>query len=185
MAGLQLERRAPCRIPGRTGAGARARERRHHLRDDRPDPDPLRHAGAAAVLPAAHPEPGALVVPGLFRTELRLRPGFAEDARGAQDAARRHRGLRGQRQQDLDVLRAVRGLDLLPGAHRYRGARAAGHQLPADRHAQPRRQRAAAGGHPWMAPVQPGVPRRGGSAGGEPGRRRERWLDHRQVPART
>jgi alkylation response protein AidB-like acyl-CoA dehydrogenase len=45
----------------------------------------LRQPGAAGALPAAHHRRHRLVVPGLFRAGLRLRPGLAEDPRRAEN----------------------------------------------------------------------------------------------------
>ena len=53
-----------------------------------------------------------LVVPGLLRTWRWLRSRFAQDARRATG-----RLLHRQRSEDLEHARAVRQLDLLPGAH--------------------------------------------------------------------
>src|SRR6202171_146580 len=53
-----------------------------------------------------------LVVPGIFRARLRLRPRFAQDHREA-----RRRPLRGERPENLDHARAIRRLDFLPRAH--------------------------------------------------------------------
>ena len=59
---------------------------------------------------AARPDP---LVPGLFRTQRRLGPRLAADPR-----RERRRRLHHQRPEDLDLLRQLRRLDLLPGAHR-------------------------------------------------------------------
>ena len=74
-------------------------------------------AGAEAALPARHLQRRGLLVPGLLGARRGLRPRVAEDARGA-----RGRSLRGQRPEDLDHARALRRLDLLPGAHRRQDA---------------------------------------------------------------
>ena len=79
--------------------------------------------------PAAHRQSRRLVVPGLLRAGRRLRPRLAEDQREA-----RRRPLHRQRPEDLDDQRAIRRLDLLPGAHRHGREEAGRHHLPADRH---------------------------------------------------
>ena len=73
------------------------------------------NAGAAGLLPAAHPRRRGLVVPGLFRTGLRLRPRLAAHQRRAS-----RRSLHRQRPEDLEHAGSVRRLDLLPGAHQHR-----------------------------------------------------------------
>ena len=75
----------------------------------------LRQRRAEKAIPAAHPVRRGLVVPGLFRAGRGLRSCQPAHARGA-----RRRPLHRQRPEDLDHARAVRRLDLLPGAHRYR-----------------------------------------------------------------
>ena len=75
----------------------------------------IRHRGAEEGTSAEdrrRPDP---LVPGLFRAERRLRPRLAADPR-----RQRRRRLRHQRPEDLDLLRELRRLDLLPGAHRCR-----------------------------------------------------------------
>ena len=64
-------------------------------------------------LPAADLPGRGLLVPGLFRARLGLRPRVAQDARGPAG-----RSLRRDRPEDLDHPGALRGLDLLPRAHR-------------------------------------------------------------------
>ena len=78
---------------------------------------------------------GALV-PGLLGARLGQRPRLAPHARRA-----RRRHARDLRPQGLDHERALLGLDVRAGAHRSRRAEAQGHQLRADRHAEPRHQR--------------------------------------------
>ena len=60
----------------------------------------LRLGGAEAPLPAAHRQSRRLVVPGLLRARLRLRPRLAQDHGEA-----RRRRLRRQRPEDLDDAR--------------------------------------------------------------------------------
>ena len=69
------------------------------------------------------------LVPGLLRARLRLGPRLAEDSRRAG-----RRRVRRQRPEGLDVERADRRLDVLPGAHRSDGAEAQGHLVRLDRH---------------------------------------------------
>ncbi len=89
----------------------------------------IRHRGAEEGAPAEdHRRPDPLV-PGLFRAERRLRPRLAADPR-----RKRWRRFHHQRPEDLDVVRQLRRLDLLPGAHRSHGQEARRHQLHPDRH---------------------------------------------------
>ena len=122
--------------PVRRGMRPRRRAARDPVRpgDGRPGDHGLRHARAAAALPARHHERQGLVEPGLQRTGLGLGPGLGQDQGRTQG-----RLLPGQRPEDLDHARPVRRLDLLPGAHQQRRQAADRHQLPADRHEEPRR----------------------------------------------
>nr|GEU28196.1 hypothetical protein [Tanacetum cinerariifolium] len=94
--------------------------------------------GAKSPLPAAHPELRRLVVPGIFGTGRRLRPGVADHPRRA-----RGRGVHRQRPENLDHAGPARRHDVLPGAHRRHRAQAGGHFVPVDRHDVARRHRAA------------------------------------------
>ncbi len=117
----------------RDGPGARPAAAGVQRRDGRAGDRDIRHRGAEAALPAADRQPRHLVVPGLLRAQRRLR------SRVAQDHGRsRRRRVRRQRTEDVDDARAVRRLDLLPGAHQPGGEEAAGHLVPADRHARAR-----------------------------------------------
>ena len=118
-------RRRAARVPVRAG-------------DGRAGDHGVRHARAAEALPARHRQRRGLVEPGLQRAGLGLRPRVAEDPRRA---ARRQ--VHRQRPEDLDHARPVRRLDLLPRAHVQRGQAADRHQLPADRHEEPRHHGAA------------------------------------------
>ena len=141
----------------------------------------VRHAGAAAALPAAHRERRRLVVPGLLRTGRRLRPRLAQDARRTT-----RRSLRRERPEDLEHARPIRRLDLLPGAHRSECAEAAaGHFVPADRHEIARHHRAPDHHDGRRARSERSVARERESAGRESRRRGEQGLDLRQVPARS
>ena len=91
-----------------------------------PDHPHERHRGAEEVLPAQDPRRLDALVPGLLRARLRLRPGLAEDHRGA---GRRRVGH--QRPEGLDHPGAVRRLLLRAGPHRSRRQEAGGHLLPA------------------------------------------------------
>ena len=103
-----------------------------------PDAHRARHRGAAATLPAEDPHRRRDLVPGLLRAGLRLRPGVAAHPRRA-----RRRRLRRERPEDLDLGRAVRRLDVLPRAHRSRGAEAPRHLVHPDRHEDARASRCA------------------------------------------
>ncbi len=83
-------------------------------------------------------------------------------------------GLRGHGPQGLDVLRPVRLLGPVPGAHRCRRAAAPAGDHRADRrHVRPRRRRAPAGADDRRRRVQRGLPdrrlRAGGARGGDRG----------------
>ena len=140
-----LERGAEAPVRGRMRAGRRAARDPVRPGDGGAGDHGLRHARAAAALPARHRQRRGLVEPGLQRAGLGLRPRLAEDPRRA-----RGRQLHRQRPEDLDHARPVRRLDLLPGAHQHRGQAADRHQLPADRHEEPRRH-GAADHHCWTA----------------------------------
>jgi len=73
----------------------------------------LRQRGAEEALSAAHCQCRRLVVPGLLRAGLRLRPCFAQDQGRAQG-----RQIYRQRPEDLDHAGAARRHDLLPVPHR-------------------------------------------------------------------
>ena len=66
-----------------------------------------------------------VLVPGLLRAGLGLRPRLAEDARRP-----RQRPLRRHRPEDLDHARPLRRLDLLPRAHRRQDRRSARRASP-------------------------------------------------------
>ena len=95
---MRPRRRAQCERDGR--------------QDGRPRHHRLRLARAEEFLPAANSLRRGLLVPGLFRTGLRLRPVLAENPRGA-----RRRRLHRQRHQDLDHARPSRQPDVRAGAH--------------------------------------------------------------------
>src|SRR3546814_8920605 len=70
-----------------------------------------------------------MVVPGIFGTQFRVRPRFAENNRSA-----RWRSLCRQWYQDVDDRSPLGGHDALPCAHRPRSEAAARNFLPAHRH---------------------------------------------------
>ena len=78
----------------------------------------IRHRGAEAGASAEDRARRDPLVPGLFRAERRLRPRLAADPR-----RERRRRFHHQRPEDLDLLRQLRRLDLLPGAHRFQRPR--------------------------------------------------------------
>ena len=108
-----------------SGAGA-ARLRRQHGRSRHLH---LRQRGAEEALSAAHRQCRRLVVPGIFRAGLGLRPRFAEDQGRAQG-----RQVHRQRPEDLDHAGPARRHDLLPVPHRSRREEADRHFLHPDRH---------------------------------------------------
>ncbi len=168
---LHLHRGA---VPG--GRAAAAAVQLLHVR---PGAGDLRPAGSEGTLPPARGQSGRLVVPGLLRTRRRLRPRLAEDQGGA-----RRRPLRRGRPEDLDDARPARRLDLLPGAHRFRGQEAARHLLPPHRHEDARDHRAADPDVGGPARGQRGFLRRRARARREPRGRGEQGLGLREIPAR-
>ena len=110
-------------------------------RSNRPDRHPARHRATKSTLPRQDVDRRGNLVPGLLRTELRLRPREPTDARRA-----RRRLFRGQRPEGMDQPRAARRHAGAAGAHRPRRAEAQGHLLPAGRHEAPRH-------HPDRAPA--------------------------------
>ena len=128
-AALHLQRRAAVL----SGAGA-ARLRRQH---GRPCDLHLRQRRAEEEVSAAHRQCRRLVVPGILRARLRLRPRLAEDQGRAQGRQVDH-----QRPEDLDHARPARRHDLLPLPHRSRGEEADRHLLHRVRHEEQGRHRA-------------------------------------------
>ena len=157
------------------GAGA-ARLRRQH---GRPGDLHLRQRGAEEAVSAAHRQCRRLVVPGLLRARLGLRPRLAQDQGRAQG-----RQVHRQRPEDLDHAGAARRHDLLPVPHRPRGQEADRHLLHPDRHEDQGHHGAADPDHRRRPRGQRGVLRRRRGAGREPGRRGEQGLGLRQIPAR-
>ncbi len=90
-----------------------------------------------------------VVVPGLFGTGRRLRPGLAADPRGID-----WRPLHRQRPEGLDLLRASGGLVPAAGAHRSRRAQASRPERRAGGHEIPRRRGQAAAAHDGRDRVQ-------------------------------
>src|SRR5882724_7282415 len=132
---------------------------------------------AKEALSAAHSFQRGLVVPGLFRTWIGFRPGFAQDPRRAPG-----RSLYRQRPEDVEYPRPVGGHVLLPGAHLQRRQETGGHFLPADRHALARRDRTSDHDARRRARGERALVREREGAGAEPGGRRGARLDLRQVP---
>ena len=161
------------------GAGLRADAARLQRRDDRAGHRAVRHRGAEEGVPPQDRQHRHLLDPGLLRAGRRLRPGGPAHHRGQ---GRRRLGR--QRPEDLDHARPVRRLDLHAGPHRPRREEAGRHLDAADRHgdrgprgpADPADRRRLRG--------QRGLVRRRPGARREPGRRAQRRLDDRQVPAR-
>ena len=168
--------------PVRRGMRARRRAARDAVRpgDGGAGDHGLRLARAAQAPPARHHERRGVVEPGLQRAGLRLGPRVAEDQGRAQG-----RLLHRQRPEGLDDDGPARRLDLLPGAHQQRRQAANRHQLPADRHEEPRHHGAPDHHDGRRARGQRGVLRQRRGAGRQPGRRREQGLDLREVPARA
>ncbi len=105
-------------LPGRDAAGERAGADRVQRLDGRTGHRAVRQPGDQAALPAGHRQRRHLLVPGLLRTRLRIRPGLA-----AHQGREEGRQIYRQRPEDLDHAGAVRRLDLLSRAHRSRRPR--------------------------------------------------------------
>ena len=125
----RLERHTTAYFRGGEGGHRRASAECIFAADAGAGADGIRQRRAAGIFPAENHHRRRLVVPGIFRTGLRLRSRFAADQRGAPG-----RSLSRQRPEDLEHPGPVRRLDILPGAHRHRGAAAAGHFVSSDRH---------------------------------------------------
>ena len=123
-----------------------------------------------------------VVVPGLLRTEFRVGPREPAHPRRGQG-----RPLPRQRPEDLDLRRAVRGLDFLPRAHGPRRAETSRDQLPALLNEPTRRHGEADPADLGRVALLRDVFRQRGRAEGRLGRRAEPGLDNRQTatPART
>ena len=118
-------------------------------------PDPVRHAGTAAAVPAGHPPAGLPVVSALQRAGRRIRPGRPDHQGGAHG-----RRLEDHRPEDLDVTGQARGVGHLHRPHRSGAAQARRHQLLPGRHALAwDRCQATARDHRGLD-LQPGVPGR-------------------------
>ena len=163
---MRPRRRAQCERDGR--------------QDGRPRHHRLRLARAEEFLPAANSLRRGLLVPGLFRAGLRLRPVVAENPRGA-----RRRRLHHQRHQDLDHARPSRQPHVRAGAHQRDRAAAGRHLLHPDRHEEPGHHDAADPDHRRRPRGQPGVLRRCARARRQPRRRGRQGLDLRQISARV
>ena len=163
----RLERGAALHLRG--GVRLRRRAAAGPVRPDdvRAGADQVRHRRAEAALPAADLSRRRVLVPGLLGARLRIGSRVAVDARRAP-----RRALHRQRAEDVDHARAVRRLDLLPGAHRRsrRRAQAGRHLVPAHRHEDAGHHRAPAGAHGRRPRGQRGVLRRRRGAGREPRR---------------
>ena len=135
---------------------------------------PVRHAGAAAAVPAGHAARRLPVVPAVQRARRRVRPGRADH----QGRAGRRR-LADHRAEDLDLAGAAGGVGDLHRAHRSGAAAARRDQLLPRRHALAGRRGQAAARDRRRCVLQPGVPGRGLRARRLPGRRGEQGLAHR------
>ncbi len=151
-AAIYLQRRAS----GPSGAGAAGLRRQH----GRSRPLHLRQRGAEEALSAAHRQCRRLVVPGLFRARLRLRPRLAEDQGRAQGRQIHH-----QRPEDLDHARPACRHDLQSVPHRSFGQEAVRHFLHPDGHEVEGHHGAPDPDHRWRPRGQRGLLRRRRGAG--------------------
>ncbi len=117
--------------------------------------------------------------------------GYSEPGAGSDLAALEHarraarRRLPDQRHQDLDHRRAVGRLDLRAGAHRPERQETGRHLVHPGRHAHAGHLGAPDPDHRRRGRDQRGAPRERRGAAAQPGRRRGRRLDLRQVLARA
>ncbi len=186
MAGRVGRHRLECRAALHLRRGMRLRRRAAaravRARDVRAGADRVRHTGPEDALPAADLPRRRLLVPGLFRAQLRLGSRLARHHRGAP-----RRSVHRQRPEDMDHARAHGGLDLLPRPHRSgsRAQAAGGHLVPADRSQDAGHHRAAAHADGRRPRGERGLLRRGRRSGGPARARGRPRLDGRQVPARS
>ena len=129
-AGLDADPDLP--LPGRDAAGERAGADRLQRFYGRPGDRPVRQPGNQGAVSAGHRQRRHLLVPGLLRTRIRVRPGLV-----AHQGRTGRRQICDQRAEDLDHAGAIRRLDFLPVPHRPVRQGAGGDLLHPGRHEDP------------------------------------------------
>ncbi len=177
--GAGLDNDSNAGAAGRTAPHQRAaRVVRHGHQHDRPGAARIRYRRTEGRTSAEDRARTDLVVPGLQRTERRLRPREPEDER-----RRTRRRIRHQRLEDLDVRRRSRRLDFLSGAHRPESAETRRHHVHPVRHRSARRHGETDSADQRHVAVLRNVLRQRAGAEEERRRRSEQRLDRREAVA--
>ena len=175
---LRMGSWAPVYLGRRDGAGRLSAAVAVCGEDGRARHHGLRHAGTEGALSAAGRQRRTSVVPGLFRTERRIRLGDVAHDGGAQG-----RQVRRQRHEDLELLRARSRLDVRARAHLDRRQDAGRHLGPADRHEVEGHFAPADHHDRRFAHSQRDPLRECRGSGRQSHWRREQGLDLREIPA--
>ena len=151
---------------------------RHGHQHDRPRAARIRDRRAEGRTSAEDRARTDLVVPGLQRTERRLRPRQPENQRRGE-----RRRVHHQRFEDLDLRRRSRRLDFLSGAHRPESAEARRHHVHSVRHRPARRHGETDSADQRHVAVLRNVLRQCAGAEEKRRRRSEQRLDRREASA--